>query len=483
MGALKQLWNLGNIRVSDFAQAYLTASGITNYLRVRAINQLVIDLQNAGLININNPSNGLVEGLLPFAGVDDNSQKYNLLNPVDSDAAHRATFEGTQTPTLTGSAGRKNGICVSYLNNQYIDPKLIPNVDLAEQNSHIGVFCTMVVASGISQQPVIYSANTSLSKYITLRGVGIGNAYYTQFGGSSPATNITTGTKNGYGHWIIDIGGNVMTTYQDGTVLTSVANSSTIGANAVPILFNAANTEGGITSYGQQSYRAIHWGKHLTTAQSLALYNALSKFKDTINCFAYFYGDSITHGYGASVYTNCWQQKLSNDYNFYQDKNAGIDGQNLYYNGVNTNSLYYHYLQNDNQYIPNKRTDRKELLFLAFGRNDANNSFPVASFATQYSTILNDLIANKGWSSSDIKLINITPIKADLIAMSISDNTSLMNTEIANLASTYGCQLIDVFNYVWTTNPNNTVNWYFDTQHPNDAMYAAMAEFIATQVS
>lgn len=94
----------------DDAIAFLEAAQISDGTTVFAINNLVIDLKSAGLWTKMN-------AVYPFVGGTATTQKYNLLNPQDTNAAYRLTFSGNVTHSLSGfESDGVNGYATSYLN-------------------------------------------------------------------------------------------------------------------------------------------------------------------------------------------------------------------------------------------------------------------------------------------------------------------------------------------------------------------------------
>ena len=72
------------------ALAFITAAGITDPTQQNAINNLVLDLKSASLWDN-------MDAIYPFVGGTASSNKYNLKDPRDLDAAFRIEFRGTPT--------------------------------------------------------------------------------------------------------------------------------------------------------------------------------------------------------------------------------------------------------------------------------------------------------------------------------------------------------------------------------------------------
>lgn len=77
------------------AQAFFTATGITDDTQKNAIDALVVGLKADGLWT-------KMHAIYPFVGGTASTHKYNLKNPADTDAAYRLIFAGTVTHNANG---------------------------------------------------------------------------------------------------------------------------------------------------------------------------------------------------------------------------------------------------------------------------------------------------------------------------------------------------------------------------------------------
>jgi hypothetical protein len=93
--------------VDPDAEAFFTATGITDPTQQGAVNTLVIDLKNAGLWN-------KMVVIYPFVGGTATTHKYNLKDPQDTNEAYRLTFNAGTTHNENGVV--PNGTAETYLN-------------------------------------------------------------------------------------------------------------------------------------------------------------------------------------------------------------------------------------------------------------------------------------------------------------------------------------------------------------------------------
>ena len=115
------------------AQAFLTAAGITDNTISGAIDTLVIQMKADNIWT-------KMKAIYPLVGGTDNTHKWNLKNPTDSDPAFRLTFNGGITHDGNGiTSNGVNGYAETYLNDI---------VDLASDNKSISMYIRNVLTIG-----------------------------------------------------------------------------------------------------------------------------------------------------------------------------------------------------------------------------------------------------------------------------------------------------------------------------------------------
>jgi hypothetical protein len=140
------------------AQAFITAAGITDLTQQTAINQLVLDLKGYSIWS-------KMKALYPFVGGTATTHKFNLKNPLDTNAAYRLVFSGGITHNSNGITGNgTNGFADTFLNDQ---------TTLDINNKHISMYQRNILSAtsgssmGINNQNRFY-LNFSGSNYSTL---------------------------------------------------------------------------------------------------------------------------------------------------------------------------------------------------------------------------------------------------------------------------------------------------------------------------
>lgn len=106
------------------AVAFINATGITDATQKSAINSLVKSLKAYNIWT-------KLYAFYPFIGGTSTTHKFNLKNPVDSDAAFRLTFSGTITHD-------SNGITTN--GTSFADTKFVPNTSGILNDFSMGIY-------------------------------------------------------------------------------------------------------------------------------------------------------------------------------------------------------------------------------------------------------------------------------------------------------------------------------------------------------
>jgi hypothetical protein len=98
-------------------QAFLSATGITDATIISALNAMDTSLISAGLLPAGTGA-GKIKALYPIVGGTAATHKFNFVNPLDTNAAFRLTFNGGWTHSANGI--EPNG--TNAYANTYISP-------------------------------------------------------------------------------------------------------------------------------------------------------------------------------------------------------------------------------------------------------------------------------------------------------------------------------------------------------------------------
>ena len=253
----------GTVPTDADAQAFITASGISG-TNATAVNTLVIDLKAANIWT-------KIKAAYPMVGGTATSCKWNLKNPVDSNAAYRLVFSGGGTFSSNGY--QPNGT------NAYADTFLIPSTSLSLNSAHLS----------------FYSRTNNVGTYADMGGNGTGsindsyfqilskwsdNSLYAMVNDLDFTTNVVTNSLG------LMLGSrtalNVSKSYRNGVVITSKTAAS-ISRPAKNVFIGARNNAAdGILNYSNRQCAFASIGDGLTDAEALAFYNAVNAFQVTL---------------------------------------------------------------------------------------------------------------------------------------------------------------------------------------------------------
>lgn len=241
------------------AKAFINAAGITDATQQLAIKTLVSSLQSDNLWTN-------MKAIYPMVGGTSTTHKYNLRNPLDSDAGFRLVFDGGWTHSATGATpGGVNGRANSHL---------VPSNDISSKDAmSFGYYSRDTSdANGLGYDMGSYQAgdiSILVIKYVNLLWYSINQNTYTK-----PANTNTDGffVSN-------RSASNAIQVYRNGSSFHTAANLSTDLSAADFGIGGIYGTPG----YGNKecAFAFIYDGS-LDATQNLNLYNAVQAFNTTL---------------------------------------------------------------------------------------------------------------------------------------------------------------------------------------------------------
>lgn len=200
--------------------------------------------------------------------------KYNLVNPVDSDAAFRLVFNGGWTHSSTGAT--PNGT------NGYADTKLTASANLSLTNTHFS----------------FYSRTNSVDAFQRVdmgRGASLGYSYINLFTKLDTATNWIGGT---FGDVAVNVANTNSACYAITSAISSTSaklykNGAAIATNTTPSTGSLASTaeiyigsQGNLSGAGQFSNKQCAFssiGSGLTDTEAANLYTRVQAFQTALS--------------------------------------------------------------------------------------------------------------------------------------------------------------------------------------------------------
>jgi hypothetical protein len=255
--------SVGPQTVSDAdAQAFVTAADIQDQVQANAVNQLVIDMKAANIWT-------KMKAIYPFVGGTATTHKFNLKNPLDTDAAFRLLFSGGVIHDSNGITGNgTNGFANTFLN---------PFVSLISNSSHISLYSRNNIqnASLTFDEGLYIGSNNAYALSFVRNNT---NASWSAFWGDA---NLTTATIN-------DSKGLFIGTRQDSTNSKIFFNNSLKGNNTSALSTNRPNGNihilkaNGLGGYSSRNIAFYSRGDGLTDTEAANFYTAVQTFQTTL---------------------------------------------------------------------------------------------------------------------------------------------------------------------------------------------------------
>jgi hypothetical protein len=254
------------------AEAFLIVAGITDETQKSAVNQLVLDLKSYGLWT-------KVDALYPFVGGSATTHKYNLKNPLDTDAAFRLTFVG-------GVTHNSNGVTFNGTNG-YANTQLSPASTFTNASTHIALYSrTAAARSGLYSTDIGQGVGFN-DMVLAIRRSNNQCSYVGSVGNSDPWV-ITATVTDGSG---VFIGTNESTTsqkiYRNTSVIANrLYNGAPIGANQTFVnqkfYIAAYNASGTPAYYANYNCALCSMGKGFNQTEVNNYYTAVQTYQTTL---------------------------------------------------------------------------------------------------------------------------------------------------------------------------------------------------------
>jgi hypothetical protein len=244
------------------AEAFLTAAAITDPTITSAIDTLVVQLKADGIWT-------KMKALYPFVGGTASTHKYNLKNPLDTDAAFRLVFNGGWTHSANGAL--PNGT------NGYANTFYVPLSNSTLNSAHISFYSRTNIASGCD----VGSSNAGFGGGIFFlnRYVADLRNYINVHGAAS--TIEFTGYARGDGFFCLRRLNSTQIINSRNSINTTYAQNSTV-RNGFPIFISVLNNGGSNAFFSAREVALASIGDGLTDTESSNLNTAVQAFQTTL---------------------------------------------------------------------------------------------------------------------------------------------------------------------------------------------------------
>jgi hypothetical protein len=259
--------NIGTQTVSDAdAQAFINAAVIQDQVQANAVNQLVIDMKAASIWT-------KMKAVYPFVGGTATTHKWNLKNPLDTNAAFRLTFTGGWTHSSTGALPNgTNGYSDTFLNANTVLQQFSHHHAFYHNTDNSGTgLRSMGGAQGATSETFRTTIESS-GTVLTFRDLQLTNA----------ESGLTAATLKGFRASSRTANNNMFIVKADGTSTTATTTTATA---ILPNLncYLAAHASSSVPqNYSIMSLAFASIGDGLTTTDGLNLRNIVQTFQTTL---------------------------------------------------------------------------------------------------------------------------------------------------------------------------------------------------------
>lgn len=248
------------------AQAFINATGITG-TDANAINNLVFNLKFYNLWN-----NMLA--IYPFVSSSATTQKYNLKDPQDTDAAYRIAFNGTWTHDASGADPGANG-----WGNTFVKPYVHLT---GSGQAHMSVLLAENAPGNAGYDMGCYGG-TNAAEWAVISSFGNNTAYASM--NILSAGYTTYSNTNTIGHYITSFpSGSTLYAFKDGA--QTAFNSRTYAPPhdvTLTIALGASNRPGNNpTDFGQRKMSFATIGEGLDGTQAANLYVTIDYYNTEV---------------------------------------------------------------------------------------------------------------------------------------------------------------------------------------------------------
>ena len=259
---MPSLINSYNFKDPD-ALAFINAAVISSVVQQNAINQLVLNLKGKGLWTKMN-------AIYPFIGGTASTHKFNLKNPLDTNAAYRIVFNGGWTHSSTGAAANgTNAYADTYFNLQ----------SLVQNDAHMSLYQTNNYAP---------PGGASIDIGAFREGPPEGGAFIA----TEVVTNLSRGrmflnaldytSSDNRGYYIVKSDATDTKYYINNVNQSTIANSGNFPLESKNIYIGALNTAGA-SYFAAGLYAFASLGSGLTNTQATDLYTVVQTYQTALS--------------------------------------------------------------------------------------------------------------------------------------------------------------------------------------------------------
>lgn len=249
------------------ALAFISAAAITNPTQKSAIDKLVVDLKGYGIWT-------KMKALYPFVGGTANQHKFNLKNPLDTDAAFRLTFNGGWTHSSNGAL--PNGT------NAYADTFFKPSNWTNTDDSNMSYY-SRTNNSELKYEIGLFinSINGNSNNSLGLKYIGNYEGAINSFSNNS-LIQFTNADSRGF-YFINRNIANKQNNWKNGNKVGEVLVASSYNPDPLNYVISAYNINGSIGYFSSKECAFSSFGDGLTDTEAANYYTAVQAFQTSLN--------------------------------------------------------------------------------------------------------------------------------------------------------------------------------------------------------
>lgn len=243
------------------ANAFITAAALTDSTQITAVNVLTVDLKNYNIWT-------KFIAIYPYVGGTATTHKWNLKNPLDTNAAFRIVWNGGVTHNSNGITG--NGT------NGYGETYITPSTSMSLNDSHISFYSRTNIQTTTNDIGVADTLGNRGINIVARTTTNVSQYYVNDF-------NINAvSNSNGDGFFVATrTASNVKKLFRNGNTLSSVTTASvSLPAVSIPVL--GRKNYNGMNGYVAKNHSFASVGSGLLDAEIANFYTAVNAFQTTL---------------------------------------------------------------------------------------------------------------------------------------------------------------------------------------------------------
>ena len=248
------------IGIDANAQAFITAASITDTTQIIALNTLLLQLKEKSIWS-------KLQAVWPMVGGTSSTMKWNLINPVDSDAAYRMTFAGA------GWTFDANGVKQSDSATTYGDTFYAANTNNNTDGMSMGIY----VNGGTNAAGYDLGRYNGTDDVFVVAGYG-NNTFYVNYVSTTDINTTLYTMPNGF--FASNNDGTTTIGYRNGVNVCSAAETRNLTDTAS---FYLGNRNGGPAEPSDRRYAFVFMSKSLSATNHSDLYTAVQAYQTSLS--------------------------------------------------------------------------------------------------------------------------------------------------------------------------------------------------------